>query len=123
MGVLKYPTAHIQTVTNNIMRSKIHIFTLIVLFATKTFGQDPVVILNPIIDSEIINNADSLLNLKQFQKAIENYTTVIELSPQKQYPWAQRGFAYLNQDRYELALNDFDGICEDLIDKFYQILK
>jgi Flp pilus assembly protein TadD len=43
----------------------------------------------------ILKRGDSLLSLGEYQKAINEFTTVIEFSPTEAYPYSKSAFAYL----------------------------
>lgn len=101
-----------------------------VFLATGNYSFSQTVIVNTIVDKDLIVVGDSLLKTGEFKKAIDAFSIVIELSPQKQYPWAQRGYAYLNLDNYDAALcdlneainlksNDYISLCNRALTKLY----
>jgi tetratricopeptide (TPR) repeat protein len=61
-------------------------------------------------------------HLKQYEKAIEDYSQSIRLDPDIAYAYNNRGFTYANLGQYEKAIEDFDralSLNSELEDVYY----
>jgi tetratricopeptide (TPR) repeat protein len=56
---------------------------------------------------EYIERADKYCNKRKYDKAIADYTKVIELEPGNPFSHCLRGMAYENKKEYDLAIADF----------------
>jgi len=81
---------------------KTFLILTITIFSFQLNGQN--VFLNPIADSEIIEEGDCFLEKRETEKVIEKYTIVVELSPQNDIAVLKRAFAYLQIDEFEKSL-------------------
>jgi len=59
-----------------------------------------------IVDEEYIEKGDQWINAGNYEKGIEYYSQVIELSPSKFEPYYKRAYAYLDLGEIEKAMHD-----------------
>lgn len=63
--------------------------------------------LNPSNAKAFINRGNALVGLKNFKKAVEDYTKAIELEKNKARAFTNRGFAYEKLKEYDKAIEDY----------------
>jgi tetratricopeptide (TPR) repeat protein len=61
-------------------------------------------------NEELFDKAYNLGKEKKYDKAIEMYTKLIRRNRRLQLPYYNRGLMYLNMEKYDKALKDFDEV-------------
>lgn len=84
------------------------ILILVFLFETASFQVQAQACLRDTKVSEEMTIALDLINQDKFADAEKRYTDVIILCDSAQQAFAQRGYARLRLEKYELAIKDFD---------------